>query len=119
MKIIGPRYLAIVLALAAALALAACGSSVAEQDAAQVAASLGATGFTYCGESSAVPGVTGGVASDVAWLHGEKYGIEVFTSATTETEWLQLAEPLGVAPAASGPNWVAYPSLHPDQPGCP
>ena len=95
--------------VAAAVLLTGCGSNPVEQDVAQVAADLGATGFTYCGESSAMPGVAGGTA----WLNGELIGIDIFTSGAVETEWLQLAEPLGVAPITSGPDWVAYPSVYP------
>lgn len=74
------------------------------EDAAQVAVSLGATGFH--GETGGqVVGVqTGGSAT----YHGRKIGIDTFANGQVRDQWVQMSANFGISPLFEGSNWVAY-----------
>jgi hypothetical protein len=99
---------------AAIIAAGGTGAAVAElsgpgsppvASASQAAALVDATQFTDCGSSALV------ADAGIAYLGGEKIGIDVFPDTSALDSWERLSEPLGVVPLQQGSTWVVYRAL--------
>jgi hypothetical protein len=80
----------------------------------QVAAQLGASGFTDCGPAPAA-GVTD---AGVAYLGGRKIAIDTFPGPGIRDQWLSAVRSFGIVPFRQGAQWVAYASTSPGMRGC-
>jgi hypothetical protein len=73
----------------------------------QVAAMIHASGGSSCG-----PAIGVGVVDDgVAYVPGEKIGIDIFANSTVRNNWEKMSANFGVVPLEQGPDWVAYRAL--------
>jgi hypothetical protein len=75
--------------------------------AAQVAKSVGATGFVDKGASEA----GGSIDSGTAMLHGRKIAINTFPAKSVRDSWLKAAEQFGVSPLFESDTAVVYYSV--------